>query len=103
MNCLHAPLRANEQNHSTSTGLSSLGTPAKAASTTRANALVSRTDEGESLVATVLLANQLTTAHLDSCATHCFVDSAMSRKLSARGYRSNRLFYLTCARETRYA
>ena len=86
MNCLHASLRANEQEPSTTTGLSSLGTPAEAASTKRAKALVSKIDEGESLVATVLLANKLTTAHLDSCATHCFVDSAMSRQLSARGY-----------------
>jgi hypothetical protein len=40
----------------------------------------------ESLVATVMLAKQLTVAHLDSCATHCFVNSATSKQLTERGY-----------------
>ena len=38
------------------------------------------------LICEVLLGGQLATAHLDSCATHCFVSSSMSRQLTARGY-----------------
>ncbi len=51
-----------------------------------AKALVSMAGEEESLVATVMLAKQLTVAHLDSCATHCFVNSATSKQLTERGY-----------------
>lgn len=54
---------------------------------TRARALVSSTGEINSmLICEVLLGGQLRTAHLDSCATHCFVSSNMSRELAGRGY-----------------
>ena len=42
----------------------------------------------ETLIAQVLLAGKLTSAHLDSCATHCFVDHHTSKELSERGYPS---------------
>ena len=38
------------------------------------------------LTARVLLAGQVVLAHLDSCATHCFLSSEMSRELTERGY-----------------
>ena len=38
------------------------------------------------LVKNVLLANKITRAHLDTCATHCFVSTRMSSKLASRGY-----------------
>ena len=38
------------------------------------------------LTAQVLLAGQVVLAHLDSCATHCFLSSEMSRELTERGY-----------------
>ena len=34
----------------------------------------------------MLLAGQLTEAHLDSCASHCFVDNRTSKELQSRGY-----------------
>ena len=50
-----------------------------------AKALVSFCSE-DMLTATVLVAGELKTAHLDSCASHCFVSSAMSSQLTARGF-----------------
>jgi len=41
---------------------------------------------GDMLTAKVLLANEVMTAHLDSCATHCFVSSDVSVYLSTKGY-----------------
>jgi hypothetical protein len=38
------------------------------------------------LVKGVLLAGELTTAHLDTCATHCFLSKEMSRKLARKGH-----------------
>ncbi len=38
------------------------------------------------LTATVLLAGELQTAHLDSCASHCFVSSELSSQLTAKGF-----------------
>ena len=38
------------------------------------------------LVKSVLLAGELTSAHLDTCATHCFVSERMSKILNNRGY-----------------
>jgi hypothetical protein len=38
------------------------------------------------LVARVLIAGELQEAHLDSCASHCFVSVAMSAHLTTRGY-----------------
>ena len=55
-----------------------------------AKALVSKIESGEMLIAQVLLAAKLTTAHLDSCATHCFVSKATSKELTARGYPAER-------------
>ena len=55
-----------------------------------AKALVSRIDSGDMLIAQVLLAGHITTAHLDSCATHCFVSSVTSKELCARGYFAER-------------
>ena len=52
----------------------------------KAKALVSRVEGAGMLICEVLLGGQLATAHLDSCATHCFVSSSMSRQLTARGY-----------------
>ena len=52
----------------------------------KAQALVSRVEGAGMLICEVLLGGQLATAHLDSCATHCFVSSSMSRQLTARGY-----------------
>ena len=52
----------------------------------KAKALVSKAGSAEVLVSEILLANKVVTAHLDSCATHCFVSSSMSRELKERGY-----------------
>jgi hypothetical protein len=38
------------------------------------------------LVKNILLAQKITRAHLDTCATHCFVSTRMSSKLALRGY-----------------
>lgn len=51
---------------------------------------MSKIDSGDMLIAQVLLAGHITTAHLDSCATHCFVSSAASKELAARGYPAER-------------
>lgn len=62
---------------------------AKSSSKVTAIALVSSTNDmqaGETLVAKVLLAGQLTLAHLDSCATHCFVNHDTSENLRKRGF-----------------
>ena len=40
----------------------------------------------EMLVARVLIAGELQEAHLDSCASYCFISSAMSKHLTTRGY-----------------
>ncbi len=41
---------------------------------------------GDMLTAQALWAGELTTTHLDSCATHCFVNKEMSAYLTSRGY-----------------
>ena len=87
-NATDAPLGNTEQINST---LAALAPELKATSattpSTRAKALVSSAGEMSSmLICEVLLGGQLHTAHLDSCATHCFVSSRMSRELSGRGY-----------------
>lgn len=38
------------------------------------------------LVKSVLLAGELVSAHLDTCATHCFVSEQMSKRLQRRGH-----------------
>ena len=62
------------------------GVGAEAQNHVTAKALVSRIEAGAMLTAQILLAGQLTQAHLDSCATHCFLSSSMSRQLAERGY-----------------
>ena len=51
-----------------------------------AQAFVSFCESDTMLVARVLIAGELQTAHLDSCASHCLVSSAMSQHLTAIGY-----------------
>ena len=53
--------------------------------TVTAKALVSFCS-GDMLTATVLLAGELKTAHLDSCASHCFISTEMSSQLTAKGF-----------------
>ncbi len=50
-----------------------------------ATALVSKS-AAELLTSKVLLAGELHVAHLDSCASHCFVSTAMSAYLTSMGY-----------------
>ena len=52
----------------------------------RVRALVSRIGADDMLLAHVLLGGEVTEAHFDSCATHCFVNEQMSRWLAQRGY-----------------
>ena len=60
---------------------------ARARSNATATALVSQVHGAEpQLTCEVLLAGKVLTAHLDSCATHCFVSSDTSEKLTNRGY-----------------
>ena len=51
-----------------------------------AKAFVSFCESDTMLIARVLIAGELQTAHLDSCASHCFVSTAMSQHLTAIGY-----------------
>jgi hypothetical protein len=53
---------------------------------TTATAFVSYCDSDSMLIARVLIAGELQEAHLDSCASHCFVSSAMSQHLTSIGY-----------------
>lgn len=53
--------------------------------TATAQAFVSFCESDTMLVARVLIAGELQTAHLDSCASHCFVSSAMSQHLTEIG------------------
>ena len=59
---------------------------AESAPACKAKALVSKAGSAEVLICEILLASKVVTAHLDSCATHCFVSSSMSRELKDRGY-----------------
>ena len=51
-----------------------------------ATAFVSYCHADSMLIARVLIAGELQEAHLDSCASHCFVSSAMSQHLTSIGY-----------------
>ncbi len=51
-----------------------------------AKAFVSYCSSDTMLVARVLIAGELQEAHLDSCASHCFISSAMSQHLTSIGY-----------------
>ena len=81
-------LQTNAQNASEQlTVTENSSAPASAHSPLTAQALVSReVRSGAMLTAQVLLAGQVVLAHLDSCATHCFLSSEMSRELTERGY-----------------
>ena len=54
----------------------------------KAKALVSKVEGEAVLTCEVLLAGQVKTAHLDSCASHCFLSSRTSKELASRGYPS---------------
>ena len=71
--------QAIEQPHSSA--------PAAAQLHLTAQAFVSKeVRTGSVLTAQVTLAGQITLAHLDSCASHCFVSSNTSAELTRRGY-----------------